>query len=147
MSIPNEKNGAFAPTVERDPSTFERSARGGASPPLSPTARREALISRLWAAAERQVDEIERRSENLPGAGFNPERDAKALAVLCRVVKELPVDDPAALAGDDLDEASDRDLEAFRDDLARHLARMAEERASHGGAEDHASGEDRETAA
>ncbi|GGH13817.1 hypothetical protein GCM10007036_12680 [Alsobacter metallidurans] len=95
-----------------------------------PPSRKEALLSRLWAAAETQVTKIEQRSRDIPGGG-NLEHEAKALAVLCRVLKELPTEDDIARdkarAEPEIDDG-DRDADEFREELARHLSRIARER-------------------
>ena len=96
----------------------------------APTSRKEALLSRLWAAAETQVTKIEQRSRDIPGGG-NLEHEAKALAVLCRVLKELPTEEDIARdkarAEPEIDDG-DRDADEFREELARHLSRIAQER-------------------
>ncbi|WP_406856845.1 MULTISPECIES: hypothetical protein [unclassified Alsobacter] len=97
-------------------------------------------MARLWSAVARQIEDVERRSADLPGAA-NPERDAKVLAILCRVVRELAEDDEAAFKsnGRRLSEESAHavhgpDLEEFRDDVARRLSRLREERNAAAGA-------------
>lgn len=100
-------------------------------------ARRLNLVERIWRAAEAQVCEIETRMVALGSAPAEAERDARALAVLARVVRELSVLDGAKLprtadlkdapAGAPADEDArapadlSRDLDAFRRELARRL--------------------------
>lgn len=113
------------------------------SPAPPPRAR---LLARLWRAAERQVEEIETRMHAAsapPGAAPRPaaeaEKDARALALIARTLRELVAaeDDasgtrdgaptnsvpPGAEDGDD----SGRDLDDFRRELARRLERMRAE--------------------
>ncbi|MFG1464257.1 hypothetical protein V5F77_15305 [Xanthobacter sp. DSM 24535] len=106
--------------------------------------RRRAMLARLWHAAERQMDEIDARVEALdaaqtpapPGAARDSEKDAKALAVLARVVRELGtlenIDTAAAKAGGQKggsaaqqeEGARGRDLDTFRRELARRIDRL-----------------------
>lgn len=100
--------------------------------------RRRALANRIWRAAEAQVCEIETRLAQLGAQPAEAERDARALAVLARVVRELTAldaatgkagtkkDDPAP-HDPDRDETKDEDarapydLDTFRRELARRL--------------------------
>lgn len=95
--------------------------------------RRINLVDRIWRAAEAQVCEIETRMVSLGSAPAEAERDARALAVLARVVRELAVLDGARLprtadlkdapAEEDARAPADRsrDLDSFRRELARRL--------------------------
>ncbi|MEP9379715.1 hypothetical protein ABLE91_23595 [Aquabacter sp. CN5-332] len=92
--------------------------------------RRRALANRIWRAAEAQVCEIETRLAQLGAAPAEAERDARALAVLARVVRELAALDAATKKSgpkdadtlrDDEDARAPTDLDTFRRELARRL--------------------------
>lgn len=99
--------------------------------PRAAAAARGHLLGRLWRAAERQLDEIEQRlhagdAEAAPRLPADAEKDARALAVLARTLREL-----AALEADAhktrkarADDDTVRDLDAFRRELARRLDRL-----------------------
>lgn len=129
------RHGAAAKEPRKLPpakATRRSPSRKGASP-------RERLLDRLWRAAERQVAEIEAR---IRGAGLDPdaedsaprtaadtEKDARALALLARTLRELSAAEgegatkPGKAAADhDLV----RDLDVFRRELARRLDRLRE---------------------
>lgn len=99
------------------------------------------LLARLWRAAERQLDEIEQRLAQAgaslpegeppqPRAAADTEKDARALAVLARTLRELSAleaegrktwqENRKAKAEDD----AVRDLDTFRRELARRLDRL-----------------------
>lgn len=111
---------------------------GRQRPNAPPRAR---LLARLWRAAERQVEEIETRMRRADGAGAEPpprasadaEKDARALALIARTLRELVAaeDDAAAKPAKDADDTV-RDLDEFRRELARRLERMREEHAGPG---------------
>ncbi|MFG1347264.1 hypothetical protein V5F59_20425 [Xanthobacter autotrophicus DSM 431] len=93
------------------------------------------LLARLWRAAERQLDEIEQRLERAPfGDGAAParpsgdaEKDARALAVLARTLRELSALEAEAHKSRLKAKAEHdtvRDLDAFRRELARRLDRL-----------------------
>lgn len=111
-------------------------------PPIAPARRRGSprarLLARLWQAAERQVAEIEARiaaagleaGSGEPRAAADTEKDARALALLARTLRELsaaegegsdPLKAKAASAHDPV-----RDLDVFRRELARRLDRLRE---------------------
>lgn len=106
----------------------------------SPRAR---LLARLWRTAERQVAEIEARLHLVagpsPAGGLMPprppadaEKDARALALLARTLRELAAAEDDAAPNAPTDKASDdddsmRDLDAFRRELAGRLDRLREE--------------------
>ncbi len=95
--------------------------------------RRLSLAERIWRAAEAQVCEIEARMVALDTGPGEAERDARALAVLARVLRELAVletdgkagktaetrDAPPAAPADE--DARARDIDTFRRELARRL--------------------------
>ncbi|MFS8039240.1 terminase gpP N-terminus-related DNA-binding protein [Xanthobacter sp. AM11] len=117
---------------------------------LAPGARAAAparghLLARLWRAAERQLDEIEERlARAMPAAGEteaaapraagDAEKDARALAVLARTLRELSALEAEARKTRKAEAEHDtvRDLDAFRRELARRLDRL---RADGAGAE------------
>ncbi|MGU3492733.1 hypothetical protein ACLBXM_01710 [Xanthobacteraceae bacterium A53D] len=92
-------------------------------------AGRRQLIGRLWRAAEGQVSEIEARLGQADDvAPRDGERDARTLAVLARVMRELAALD-AVVRGTAAkvapDGAKGRDLDTFRRELATRLARIS----------------------
>jgi len=107
--------------------------------PRATPVRRETLVTRMWAAADRQIGEIEARFA-LPADPDAAERDARTLATLARVVRELVQAGRASGAASGAagrrsrspqetdDDAPPRDLDALRDELARRLARLRAER-------------------
>ena len=97
-------------------------------------AQRQKLVQRLWSAAEAQVADIETRLAALDGDGATLERDARALGLLAKFLKELvgiecllkeanAPPKPAVKPVED-DDAPPRDLDAFRTELARRLDEM-----------------------
>ncbi|WP_237355942.1 hypothetical protein [Xanthobacter sp. YC-JY1] len=93
---------------------------------------RRGLLKRLWRAAERQINEIEDRLARAadPGAAPRPEpeKDARALAVLARTLRELTALEAEAKKrrkAKDQD-GTVRDLDTFRRELARRLDRLRE---------------------
>ena len=102
-------------------------------------AKRQKLVQRLWSAAEAQVADMEIRLAALDGDGATLERDARALGLLAKFLKELvgiecllkeanaPLKPAAKLVEDD--DAPPRDLDAFRTELARRLDEMRASRA------------------
>ncbi|MFG1412797.1 helix-turn-helix domain-containing protein [Xanthobacter sp. VTT E-85241] len=145
-------------TVHHAPA--QRRYGGRTTQPPSRT-RRRALLARLWHAAERQMDEIDTRVAALdapdaalarPGgrdagarepsaretSARDSEKDAKALAVLARVVRELGALDGESAAGkspatgkggaaaQSEEGLRGRNLDTFRRELARRLDRLRE---------------------
>jgi len=103
------------------------------------------LLSRLWRAAERQLDEIEQRlaaavppeadaPAGPPRPAADAEKDARALAVLARTLRELSALEAEAQKSRKVKAEDDavRDLDTFRRELARRLDRL---RADGAGAE------------
>lgn len=99
---------------------------------------RKALVDRLWRAAERHVAGIEARLPALDAEPETMERDARTLAMLARMVRELgaaqtKAPKPAARrkpAKEADDDAPPRDIDAFREELARRLERLRQARAA-----------------
>ena len=95
---------------------------------------RRLLVARLWRAADRQVRDIEQR---LKGIGEEPperERDARALAVLVKTLRELAAFDEAHTAAQtrtdpDDDDTGPRDIDDFRRELARKMDALVARRA------------------
>lgn len=116
-----------------------RSAGSAAATKKAPTATaRKALVDRLWRAAERHVAGIEARLPSLEAEPDTMERDARTLAMLARMVRELSAAEakpprpatrrkPVKEADDD---APPRDIDAFREELARRLERLRQARAA-----------------
>jgi hypothetical protein len=98
---------------------------------------RMALVTRLWHAAEQQVHEIETR---MAAAGLPPadrERDARALAVLVKTLRELALMDHRDEQADTQpkDDGADddvRDIDEFRRDLARQMDAIIARRTARG---------------
>ncbi|MFG1229399.1 terminase gpP N-terminus-related DNA-binding protein [Xanthobacter wiegelii] len=94
---------------------------------------RRGLLKRLWRAAERQIDEIEGRLARAVDPGDEaprpePEKDARALAVLARTLRELTAleaETRKRRKAKDQD-GTVRDLDTFRRELARRLDRLRE---------------------
>ncbi|MFG1361570.1 helix-turn-helix domain-containing protein [Xanthobacter pseudotagetidis] len=123
----------FAPVPRRRSAAGARTAaRAGAAP------TRARLMARLWHAAERQVALIEARIPALgEDAGCDTEKDARALAILARTLRELaaledatrarragrgrPAPGASAAMEGEGDGTEFRDLDAFRSELARRL--------------------------
>jgi len=115
-----------------------------ARPPGADSRRR--LMSRLWKAAERQIGDIETRlgaaalsAEGAAPDGGEParrdaEREARALAVLARVLRELTALEavaqrprPEAPAKGAATPEPARDPDTFRRELARRLAQLRDD--------------------
>ncbi|MFC0283038.1 hypothetical protein ACFFJB_05365 [Camelimonas abortus] len=99
--------------------------RAGARPP----AGRAALVARLWAAAARQMDEIEAALASAPGEGQVREREARLMAMLVRVAAGLAAIERAGAApaagretqAHDGDAAFPDDADAFRRTLESRI--------------------------
>lgn len=107
-----------------------REEKSSASPSGKPD--RRGLLKRLWRAAERQIDEIEdrlaRTADPSDAPRPEPEKDARALAVLARTLRELTALEAEARKrrkAKDQD-GTIRDLDTFRRELARRLDRLRE---------------------
>ena len=108
-------------------------------------ARRKSLIARIWKNAEAQVEKIEAR---LAQHEFTPkvvERDARALAVLVRTLRELSafadMRKPAVTRQQKPEPEHEdvppqdhppQDLDEFRNELARRMRAFVEERTGGG---------------
>ncbi|WP_127090144.1 hypothetical protein [Aquabacter cavernae] len=109
------------------PRPLPRRKRRRPVPPALAAERRQLLAQRIWRAAEAQVGEIEARMGALESGPAQAERDARALAVLARVVRDLSALDaaPAPPARPDPsapeDDLAFSDLDTFRRELARRL--------------------------
>ena len=92
---------------------------------------RKAVVTRLWRAAQRQLDAHEARLDELPKGAAASESEAKALAVLARTVRELVALDATApgredKANDELSPAAGlRHVAELRKELARRLEVLA----------------------
>lgn len=141
------KGGLYAALKREAKARGEPEPRRVKAPPRATPVRRETLVTRMWAAADRQIGEIEARFA-LPTDPDAAERDARTLATLARVVRELvqagraPGAAPGTAARrgrspqETDDDAPPRDLDALRDELARRLARLRAERDAAGAAGD-----------
>lgn len=92
---------------------------------------RKAVVTRLWRAAQRQLDAHEARLDELPKGAAATESEAKALAVLARTVRELVALDATSpgredKANDELSPAAGlRHVAELRKELARRLEVLA----------------------
>ncbi|MEP9352061.1 hypothetical protein ABLE93_00530 [Xanthobacter sp. KR7-65] len=111
----------------------------GGRPVPAPAGRpdRKGLLRRLWRAAERQINEIEDRlaraadpvaEDAAPRAAADTEKDARALAVLARTLRELSAleADARKMRKAKTQDDGIRDLDSFRRELARRLDRLRE---------------------
>ncbi len=112
-----------------------RDARGPANAPANAPGKpdRRGLLKRLWRAAERQIDEIEGRLARAAEPGDEaprpePEKDARALAVLARTLRELTALEAETRKRRKVkdQDGTVRDLDTFRRELARRLDRLRE---------------------
>jgi hypothetical protein len=104
-------------TLRRRRRTLERKARrpraAGAGRP-----DRGVLIERMFRAVERQIGDIERRSE--AGDGEPDEKDARTLGALARTLELLIGMERSADAGDKTSETRG-DIDELRRELARRI--------------------------
>lgn len=91
-------------------------------------ARRAELVKRLWHSAERQVEQIEARMAQSGLAADDPERDARALAVLVRTLRELTAFDAEKRGKGKQQQKPENEQPIPRniDELRRELARKIE---------------------
>ncbi|MDJ1159038.1 hypothetical protein QNA08_12405 [Chelatococcus sp. SYSU_G07232] len=90
---------------------------------------RAALVDRIWRAAALQVRDIAGRLEAGGEGAATRERDARALAVVVRTMRELTAFDArdARKMDDGDDDTGPRDLDDFRRELAERLDRLRAE--------------------
>jgi len=101
---------------------------------------RAALVTRMWRTAERQVEEIEDR---LAVAGLElaeRESNARTLAVVAKTLRELSAVDESEKSqkgkkqpSDDDSDAIPRDIDEFREELARRIHALVDRRTGSGG--------------
>ena len=109
----------------------------GSGLPLAPLPRRRVsrhatraeLVKRLWSNAEAQVAQIEARMKQSGQTPDDSERDARALAILIRMLRELSAFDEAKRGKDKQQQKPANDETVPRDvaELRRELARKMEE--------------------
>lgn len=89
---------------------------------------RKAVISKLWKAAQTQLEAHEAHLAELPAGTAASEVDAKTLATLARTVRELVALDSAAAGEGGKSEDEPSPAEGLRrvDELRRELARRME---------------------
>jgi hypothetical protein len=119
--LPRSENSA---TPSPDDSARQAAGAHESPPDASPAQRRAALVARLWDAAERQIADVERRLGDAAGDSAGRERDARALAVLVRVLKELSGFDAPDGDGPAATESCDDDIERAVDECRAQLARL-----------------------
>ena len=125
----------------------------GETTPAPPAAKRKpeprghkTVISKLWKAAQTQLEAHEAHLAELPAGTAASETDAKTLATLARTVRELVALDSVAAGegGKAEDEPSPaeglRRVDELRSELGRRLAALAAEEAGAGGASPHGDG-------
>jgi hypothetical protein len=128
--------GGSAGITKRGPDMMMETRGDAAAIGMSRESARDALIGKLWRAAEKRAVAIEQRisaaaEDDIEGV----ERDAKVLASLARTMRELIVLEQAAdaskagQAGRDEDDEPPRDIDAFRDALADRLESLRDNRA------------------
>ncbi len=114
------------------------------NPPSKGEALRDAIVRRLWKAAEQQVCDIESRLMLAEQEPAERERDTRMMAVLVKTLCELSALDGAKpgaksarsstpTAPEHHDDSSDdipRDIDEFRRELARRIAGLAAEAAA-----------------
>jgi hypothetical protein len=115
-------DGGLRDPARRLPPIPRRAPRRGSKD--SADSRRQ-LVAKLWGAAERQVDEIEQRLKGVGQESSERERDARALAVLVKTLRELVAFDEAhpaaATRTKPVDDDESRDMDEFRRELARKM--------------------------
>ncbi|MDR3496209.1 MAG: hypothetical protein P4L82_16545 [Ancalomicrobiaceae bacterium] len=116
----------------RDRAIYERAAREGWAHRRGPQAEgdrpgpelarpeldRSVLVSRLFRAVERQIDEIDRHLAQLQSEGVD-ERDARTLAALAKTLELLIGLERQTRP--EVVEQPEADIDAFRRDLARRI--------------------------
>jgi hypothetical protein len=129
--------GGSAGITKRGPDMMMETRGDAAAIGMSRESARDALIGKLWRAAEKRAVAIEQRisaaaEDDIEGV----ERDAKVLASLARTMRELIVLEQAAagaakstLTERDADDEPPRDIDAFRDALADRLESLRDNRA------------------
>lgn len=103
---------------------------------------RAELVTRMWRTAERQVEEIEDR---LAVAGLElaeRESNARTLAVVAKTLRDLSAVDESEKSrkgkqqpsdDDSDDDAIPRDIDEFREELARRINALVDRRTGSGG--------------
>jgi hypothetical protein len=104
---------------------------------------RLSVVARIMRSAERHVAEIDRRISTGNDKG---EKDARALALLARTIRELTAVDAmnreleqpkmGAAANDDDDDRPPDDIDEFRNELARRINALVASRSDRGAAGD-----------
>jgi hypothetical protein len=103
----------------------EAKPRQGAGRQPRKPAERAALIARLQAVVEREIDAVDQVLTTLGASDRNEtEGAARTLASLARTLRELAQLDTAPPAETNNDTSSVRDLDEFRRDLSRRLDRI-----------------------
>lgn len=121
------------------PPALDAPRRSAATRRTTPHRRR--IVSRLWHTAERQVEEIEQRLLAIKNDPMALEREAKTLAIIARIVRDLvaidaETDGNAQKTRPDQTQPGNatRSIEAFRAELAQRLDALRDERAGEGAA-------------
>jgi hypothetical protein len=129
---PDGSGNKLAPIPQRRPGVRVRHRAGS----------RASLITRMWRTAERQVEEIEDR---LAVAGLEiaeRESNARTLAIVVKTLRELEAVDEAEKSrkgkkqpsDDDIDDDPvPRDMDEFRNELARRINALVDSRTGSGG--------------
>lgn len=99
--------------------------------------QRAALAVRIQGVVERELSAVERVLEGVGAAdGGEAERSARTLASIARTVREIAAlnqPDEVAPPDDDDDDPVPRDIDEFRNELARRIRCFIEERRASGG--------------
>ena len=106
---------------------------------LGRQANKKMLVERLWRNAEQQVQQIEARMKDGGFAQNDSERDARALAVVVRTLRELSslTDGKKETASKKPEATHDdnslpTDIDEIRRELARRINAFVDERTGHG---------------
>jgi hypothetical protein len=128
--FPDGSGVAPAPIPRRKPGMRQRGRNGS----------RASLVKAIWRTAERQVEEIETR---LKAAGLElaeREGNARALATMVKTLRELAALDDAQAqrrkakpeTDEDDDDPIPRDIDEFRNELARRINALVDSRTGGG---------------
>jgi len=91
---------------------------------------RRLLVARLWRTAQQQALDIEQRLKGIGQESSEPDRDARALAVIVKTLHELATFDeahPAAQSRTEPKHDEPRDMDEFRRELARKIDALVAE--------------------
>jgi hypothetical protein len=119
---PHDENGArmLPPIPRRRTAVLGKRRRPLAGSQVS-------LVARLYRTAERQALDIEQRLARPSASTPERERDLRMLTSLVQAVRALAAIAPAGNAKAEEEETTPRDMDAFRNELARRIRGLVEE--------------------